>query len=272
MFDQLLDTEILHKLAPYFLFAIGACFGSFANVVIYRWPQGESCITPRSRCGACKTPISWYDNIPLLSWCLRRGRCRACGVKFSIRYFLVELLMAGLFSASYHFVGPQWYLIEVLIFIFGLVTASFIDLDHFLLPDVITLSGLGLGLFGAFLNPDRSFSDAFLGALLGGGFLWAIAYFYFLLRKQEGMGGGDIKLLAWIGAVLGWKSIAFVIISSSLIGSVIGLLLALRSKDGMKTMIPFGPYLAFGAVLFLFGGQGLADWYLQLFLPALNSQ
>jgi leader peptidase (prepilin peptidase) / N-methyltransferase len=268
----LFDFDVLQILAPYFLFFIGACFGSFANVVIYRWPQGESCIAPRSRCGACKNAILWYDNIPLVSWCIRRGRCRSCGTKFSSRYFFVELLMASLFCASYYFVGPSWYLLEVLIFIFGLVTASFIDLDHFLLPDFITLSGLVFGIVGAWLNPERSLADALLGAFLGGGFLWAIAYFYFLLRKQEGMGGGDIKLLAWIGAVLGWKAIAFVIISSSLIGSIVGLALALRSKDGMKTMIPFGPYLAFGAVLYLFGGQGLATWYLQLFIPALNSQ
>ncbi len=267
MFDL---VEALGLIVPFFIFLVGACLGSFANVIIYRWPLGESFVQPRSRCSSCKKPVAWRDNIPLLSWLLLRGRCRYCQASFSVRYFMVELLMGVLFVISYKFIGLHWYLLEVLIFIFGIVTASFIDFDHFLLPDFITLSGIAVGLLGALLNPERQFVDALIGVVMGGGFLWATAYIYFLVRKEEGMGGGDIKLLAWIGAILGWKAIPFVIISSSLLGSVVGLLLASRSKSGMKTMIPFGPYLAIGGVLFLFGGESLGLWYLQIFLPALN--
>ncbi len=251
-------------------FFFGAIFGSFANVIILRLPKGESVVTPRSRCPGCSRQISWSDNIPILSWLLLKGKCRHCQMPISVRYPLVELLMGVVFVLAYHFIGWQWYLLEALILLFGLVTVSFIDIDHFLLPDVFTLSGIVIGLMGALVNPDRSFLDAALGVFLGGGFLWAIAYFYFVFRKQEGMGGGDIKLLAWIGAVLGWKAIPFIIISASLIGTVGGLVAALRGNQGMKAVIPFGPYLALGAVLFLFGGETIGHWYLGLFIPQLQ--
>jgi leader peptidase (prepilin peptidase)/N-methyltransferase len=178
--------------------------------------------------------------------------------------------MGTAFALALYFIGPQWYLAEVLIFLFGLITVSFIDIDHFLLPDVFTLSGMVIGLVGALLNPERSFVDALLGLFLGGGFLWAIAYFYFVFRKEEGMGGGDIKLLAWIGAVLGWKAVPFVIVAASLIGTVGGAVAVLRDRKGLKTIIPFGPYLALGAVLYLFGGESIAHWYLGLFIPELQ--
>ena len=150
------------------------------------------------------------------------------------------------------------------------MTVSFIDIDHFILPDKFTLPGIAIGLGGAFLNPERSVTDSVFGFLLGGGFLWAIAWLYFLVKKQEGMGGGDIKLLAWIGAVLGWKAVPFVIISASLIGSFGGIISAMKSKEGMKTVIPFGPYLALGAGLYIWGGQSLGSWYISLFIPELN--
>lgn len=252
------------------LFVFGSMFGSFANVVIYRLPKGESVVRPRSRCPKCGNMVRWFDNIPIFSWLMLRGKCRNCQNGISWRYPFVELLMGISFSAAFYFVGWNWFLLEVLIFLFGLITASFIDIDHFILPDVFTLTGIVLGLAGALLNPERSFVDSFLGVFLGGGFLWAIAYFYFVIRKQEGMGGGDIKLLAWIGAVLGWKAIPFVIIASSLIGTLGGGVIMLREKQGMKTVIPFGPYLALGAVLFLFGGEGIAHWYLGLFIPELQ--
>jgi leader peptidase (prepilin peptidase) / N-methyltransferase len=135
---------------------------------------------------------------------------------------------------------------------------------------ITILSGIVIGLVGALLNPERSFLDALLGVLIGGGFLWAIAYFYFVFRKEEGMGGGDIKLLAWMGAVLGWKAIPFVIITSSVVGSLGGIWVALKQKKGMKAAIPFGPYLALGAVAYLFGGQEIASWYLKLFIPGVD--
>lgn len=254
------------------LFLFGACLGSFANVVIYRLPKGESVVSPRSSCGSCQKMIPFYDNIPILSWFILGGKCRNCKVRYSFRYPLVEFIMAGLFALAYHFVGPSWYLLEILFLVFGLVTVSFIDIDHFILPDVFTLSGIVIGLVGALLNPEREFLDSLLGVLLGGGFLWLIAYSYFLFRKEEGMGGGDIKLLAWIGAVLGWKAVPFVIISSSIFGSIIGILLAWKTQKGLKTIIPYGPYLALGAVLYIYGGESIGLWYLQLFFPFLNQQ
>jgi leader peptidase (prepilin peptidase)/N-methyltransferase len=263
-------SDVLLRLMPFYLFVFGAIFGSFANVMILRWPKGESVVRPRSRCPHCGHPIRWFDNIPILSWLMLRGRCRDCRAAISWRYPLVELIMASLFTAAFFFVGWNWYLLEVLILIFGLVTVSFIDFDHYLLPDKFTITGMVVGLIGALLNPDRTFLDAVLGLFLGGGFLWAIAYFYYVFRKEEGMGGGDIKLLAWIGAVLGWKAIPFVIISSSVVGSVVGGLVALKQRKGLKTVIPFGPYLALGAVLYLFGGEWLANWYLHLFIPGVH--
>ncbi|MBK9323851.1 MAG: prepilin peptidase [Bdellovibrionaceae bacterium] len=254
----------------FFFFYIGACLGSFANVVIYRLPLGESVVRPRSHCQSCKKSISWYDNIPIFSWLLLRGRCRNCGTRFSVRYFFVELLTAILFVLAYFYIGLNWNLLEALIFIFSLVCCTFIDFDHMILPDQFTLSGIIIGLLGAWLNPERNFMDAIFGVLLGGGFLWAMAYFYYLFTKQEGMGGGDIKLLAWIGAVLGWKAIPFVIMSSAIVGSVVGLILARKQNQGLKTVIPFGPYLALGAGLHLFGGQTIGLWYFNLFLPAFS--
>lgn len=254
-------------LVTFFIF--GALLGSFGNVVIYRLPKEESVIKPGSHCYSCKAPVKWYDNIPIFSWFILRGKCRHCGAKFSFRYALVELLMASLFALSYFYVGLSWSLVEYLLFIFGLVVCTFIDLDHMILPDEFTLSGIVIGLVGAYLNPQRHFLDAFFGVLMGGGFLWGMAYVYYLLTKQEGMGGGDIKLLAWIGALLGWKAIPFVIMSSAIIGSVVGLIAARKQKAGLKTVIPFGPYLALGALMYLFGGETIALWYLDLFLPGV---
>lgn len=251
-------------------FVLGAIFGSFGNVVIYRLPKEESVVKPGSHCYSCQQPVKWFDNIPILSWFILRGKCRNCGAKFSFRYALVEIIMAGLFVLSYHYVGISWSLVEYLLFIFGLVVCTFIDLDHMILPDELTLSGIVIGLVGALINPHREFLDALFGVLMGGGFLWGMAYVYYLLTKQEGMGGGDIKLLAWIGALLGWKAIPFVIMTSAIIGSVVGIIAARKQKAGLKTVIPFGPYLALAAILYLFGGETIALWYLDLFLPGLS--
>lgn len=265
MFDVVLQLSPIYGIV--FFFMIGAIWGSFANVVILRWPEGESVITPRSRCGSCKQPIAWYDNIPILTWFILRGKCRKCGAKFSVRYAMVELVMGSLFALSFWKLGWSWTFAESLPFIFGLVTASVIDLDHFLLPDIFTLSGIVIGLLGALLNPDRNFWDALIGAVCGYGFLWALAYFYFLLRKEDGMGGGDMKLLAWIGAVLGWQNIPFVILCSSILGSLGGLAVALKDKSGMKAVIPFGPYLAVAALLILFAGEWLSQSYFEWLFP-----
>jgi leader peptidase (prepilin peptidase)/N-methyltransferase len=254
-----------------FVFIFGALWGSFANVVALRYGTEKGVVWKRSHCLHCGKTIAWYDNIPVLSWFLLRGHCRHCHQKFSFRYAFVEFLMGLLFLLAYQHYGFSISTLEFFIFIFALVAASVIDVDHYLLPDVFTLSGILIGLCGSLINPDRTFLDALAGVLLGGGFLWSIAYLYTLLRKEEGMGGGDIKLIAWIGSVLGWKSIPFVILVASVLGTAGGLLVMSRQKKGLKSVIPFGPYLAAAAVLYLLWGEDIGLWYLNLFVPGLLS-
>jgi leader peptidase (prepilin peptidase)/N-methyltransferase len=253
-----------------FFFVIGLLLGSFANVVIVRLPKEESVIHPRSHCTKCNRPIAFYDNIPVFSWLLLRGKCRHCKASISIRYPLVELLVGVLFAAAYLKMGLSWTFLEYLILIFGLVIISFIDIDHYIIPDSFSLGGIVLGLAGSFLNPEREVMPSVYGVLLGGGFLWLIAYLYILIRKTDGMGGGDIKLLAWIGAVLEWQSIPFIILVSSVIGSIVGIYMAARQKSGMKTVLPFGPFIAMAALVYILGGKGWAMDYLQLFFPWLG--
>lgn len=256
--------------APVFAAIFGLIFGSFANVVILRLPKGESVVTPASRCPKCSTKIKWYDNVPVLGWLWLRGRCRACGQSISWRYPVVEALSGALFVAVFLKYGFSWLTLEYIVFCWSLLVVSVIDLDHMILPDVFTLSGIVIGLLGAVLNPEREFLPALAGVLMGGGFLWAIAYLYWIWRKEEGMGGGDIKLLAWMGAVLGWKAVPFIVLVSSLVGSMLGIAYAMKSKAGLKSTIPFGPFLAVAAILYLLGGMELGDWYIGLFIPALD--
>ncbi len=240
--------------SPYFLeltlFFLGAIFGSFANVLILRIPEGKS-IIPSSACPHCQKRIAWYQNIPILGWLFLRGRCAQCKKNISPQYLIVETLMATLFVVAYLQLGWSWFLLEILIFIFMSVTASFIDLKHYILPDVFTLGGLALGLLGALLNPERSFWDGFLGFLIGGGFLYLTAYLHFLLRKVEGLGGGDIKLVAWIGSLLGWQSLAFVFTIASVGGVLAAVSVHLLGKKSLKDPIPFGPFLTMGALLYV---------------------
>ncbi len=249
-------------------FLFGAVFGSFANVVIYRLPKSEN-IWGRSHCMNCQKMIPWYQNIPLFAYFFLKGRCPQCSQKFSIRYPLVEFLVAVLFALTIYFYDVSWLSLEYLILVLGLVIGSFIDFDHMILPDEITLGGIVLGLIGAWLNPERLFLDALLGVLFGGGILWLVAYIYFVFTGREGLGGGDIKLLGWLGALLGWKAIPFIILTASISGSVVGLLVSRQKSEGLKTMIPFGPFLALGALLYLFGLKSVGYWYVDLFFPAL---
>lgn len=247
-------------------FLFGAIFGSFANVVIYRLPAGES-ILGRSRCKKCGKTVPWYHNIPIFSYFVLKGKCSTCKEKFSLQYPLVEFLMASFFAVVVYQYGLTWLTLEYLIMVFGLVTCAFIDFEHMILPDEITLGGLAIGLIGAALNPERSFYEALLGVLFGGGILWLVAYVYFVFTGREGLGGGDIKLLGWLGALLGWKAIPFIILSSSIVGSVVGLIASKKNEDGLKTMIPFGPFLALGALLYILGLKSVGLWYVQLFIP-----
>ena len=252
MFDFFLSLNIYWQVLVFFFY--GAVFGSFANVLIYRLQQEKPIsLFKASFCPHCSSPIPFYWNVPIISWFLLKGSCFKCSGKISFRYPLVEFLMAVMFPLLFFMIGWKWFLIEALIFGFALLVASFIDWDKMILPDSLTLSGIGIGLLGAFLNPERSFMDAVLGVLFGGGILILIAYFYYLIRKKEGMGGGDVKMLAWIGAVLGWKSLFFVLFCSCVLGSVLGagMIMLQSNKKVLQTEFPFGPYLALSAFVFI---------------------
>lgn len=244
-------NQDIYYLVIFFIF--GGLLGSFANVVIVRLPAGESVVFPNSHCRSCKKAIPFYFNIPIFAWLFLRGKCFYCKAKIPMQYFFVELVMASLFALTYWRLGFSYTLIEGLILVFGLVTSSFIDLKHMILPDEFTIGGLVIGLIGAALNPERYFLDAVIGVLIGGGFLLALAYFYYWWRGVEGMGGGDIKLLGWLGAVLGWQGIPTVVMVASLVGIVIGggYILIKKPADGMRAGIPFGPFLSLGALVYL---------------------
>jgi len=247
-----------------FAFVFGTCIGSFLNVCIYRIPAGMSIVRPGSSCPRCKTEIAFYDNIPILSWLLLMGKCRSCKAPIAVRYPLVELV-TGLFAAASSIsFGPTPQALVVFAFIATLIVVAFIDLDHRIIPDTISLPGIPLFFLAAFAVPDITWQARALGILAGGGSLFAVAWGYQLLTGREGMGGGDIKLLAMIGAFIGWQGILFTLFSASAIGTIAGLLAMARSGKGMKLAIPFGPFLALGAIIYLFFGQSIIFWYANL--------
>jgi len=242
-------------------FVFGACIGSFLNVCIFRIPAGASIVRPPSSCPRCKTRIAFYDNIPILSWLLLMGKCRACGASIAVRYPLVELL-TGLFAASaIVFFGPTWHALAAFAFIAVLIVVSFIDLDHRIIPDIISLPGIPIFFIAAIAATDLTWQSGAIGILAGGGSLYAVAWGYQAITGREGMGGGDIKLLGMIGAFIGWQGVLFTLFAASAIGTLVGILAMVRSGKGMKLAIPFGPFLAMGAVLYLFFGKPIVHWY-----------
>jgi leader peptidase (prepilin peptidase)/N-methyltransferase len=253
------------------LFLLGAAIGSFLNVCIARIPNRQSVIHPASHCPKCQTPIAFYDNIPVISYLLLRGRCRACGEVISPRYLIVELLTASLTAALYTQFGFGLAFFSALVFVAGLIVISFVDMDVRIVPDVISLPGIIIGLlfsllrYTVFHDPFElvpSPLSALLGVVVGGGILLALAWAYEAFTGVEGMGGGDIKLLAMIGAFLGWPSIPVTLFFSSLGGSVIGLTAMLVKGVGRRYAMPFAPFLCLGALLYLFFGKELIDFYL----------
>ena len=240
--------------------AIGLCIGSFLNVVIYRLPIGQSIVTPPSRCRTCGYQLRWYDNIPVLSWVFLRGRCRKCGVGVSIQYPIVELVTGALFVLVIWMTPPGPLLATRLILVCILIALFGIDLEHQILPNVITLPGIAIGVLLSLIAPP-GWKDALIGALLGGGVLYAIAGAYYLWRREEGMGMGDVKMLAMIGAFLGWKAVLVTLVLSSFAGAIIGLALMAAERGTMKFALPFGTFLAIGAVVSMFVGEPLVAWY-----------
>lgn len=247
-----------------FAFVFGAVVGSFLNVCIYRMPLDQSVVSPGSRCVGCGTAIRWYDNIPVISWLLLRGRCRFCQAPFSFRYPLVELITAVLSLLLFMKYGLSPSYGVMFLFCAALIVITFIDFDHQIIPDELSLPGIVLGFLSSFFLPEPGWISSLLGAVAGWGSLALIFYGYLWLTGREGMGGGDAKLLAMMGAFLGLQAIPFIIFASSLVGTVAGLsIMAVQRKD-RHLAIPFGPYLALGALLYIFVGPQLIQWYLQL--------
>ncbi|MBI5561246.1 MAG: prepilin peptidase [Deltaproteobacteria bacterium] len=249
-------------------FLFGAVVGSFLNVCIYRIPAGLSVIRPGSRCGCCGSAVAFYDNIPILSYIILRGRCRACGVGFSAQYPIVEALAGLLAAALFYVFGLSVELFVYSAFAAALIVITFIDLERRIIPDVISLPGIPIGFAASFFLASPGVVDSAIGILFGGGLLLGIAMGYYLLTKKEGMGGGDVKLLAMIGAFLGWKGVIVTILLGSGSGAVIGGALMLVAGKKSKYAVPFGPFLSIGALVHLFFGDALISWYINAALGA----
>lgn len=242
----------------------GLAVGSFLNVCIHRLPRGESVIAPPSRCPACGQRIRWFDNIPLVAYLALRGRCRHCGAAVSPLYPLVEAATAALFLLQYREVGLDPLLAPRLLFSAAMVVLFVIDLRHRLLPDVITLPGIGAGMvFALFLDPG--WMDAAIGAIAGGGSLLAISEAYYRLRGVEGLGLGDVKMVAAVGAFLGWQTMLVALILAFVLGAAVGAGLIAAGRGGPRTALPFGSFLAVTSVAATLVGAPLIDWYLSLY-------
>ena len=243
---------------------LGLAVGSFLNVVIHRLPLGASVVRPPSRCPRCDYQLRWFDNVPVLSWVLLRGRCRRCGAAISARYPIIELVTMGMFLLHYGVFGWTALMAVRLVFACALIVLFAIDLEHHLLPNSVTLPGIGVGLIVSTVLPP-GLRDAALGTLLGGGVLWGIGEAYFRYSGQEGMGGGDVKMLAMIGAFLGWKLVLVTLVLSSVAGSLIGLMVIAAKRGGMKYALPYGTFLALGALAASLVGDRIVAWYAGLY-------
>lgn len=246
-------------------FAIAALFGlvvgSFLNVCIYRLPLDQSIVWPASRCTACGRPLSWYENIPVFSYLVLRARCRTCGEHISAMYPIVELVTGAVFVLVYWRFGLTPLLPVRLVFACAMIVLFVIDLQHQILPNEITVSGIVAGLVASlFLEPG--WRDALLGALAGGGSLWLVAWTYERLRHREGLGFGDVKMLAMIGAFLGWKLMLLTLVFACFTGSLVALLLMAARRADWQSKLPLGTFLALGAVPASLVGQAIVNWYL----------
>ena len=249
------------------VFIFGAMIGSFLNVCIVRMPQEKSIAFPRSHCVHCQQLIPWHDNIPLLSYFLLGRKCRYCHKKISARYFVVELVTAGSFVLFYRFFGLHLVLIPYLVFHCGLIVATFVDLEHRIIPDEISVGGMIAGLIFSFLIPQLHDTSLHLwglgrslwGVLIGGGSIYAMGMLGDFLFKKESMGGGDVKLLAMAGAFLGWKMALVTFFIAPFFGAFFGLIVKLRTKE---SVIPYGPFLSAGALMSLFWGKEILHWVL----------
>jgi leader peptidase (prepilin peptidase) / N-methyltransferase len=243
-------------------FLFGSLVGSFLNVCIYRLPKEESIVFPGSHCPACQAAIRPWDNIPILSFLLLRGRCRACGSPIAWRYPLVECLTGFLFAVTVSRHGVTPLALSLLAFLSALVVIAFIDLDHQIIPNAVTMPGIPLGLLVGLLLGEPPILDRVMGTLAGAGFLYLVLFFGSALYGQEAMGEGDLNLIALVGAFLGWRGVVVTILVGCLAGSAVGLTLIGLRRLQRREPIPFGPFLAFGAFVAAFWGEQAVAWYL----------
>jgi leader peptidase (prepilin peptidase) / N-methyltransferase len=258
---------MLNPAIVFIIFLFGLCIGSFLNVCIYRLPASKTITDPpRSICPSCNRQIRYYDNIPILSYLWLKGRCRHCGTRIPFRYVVVEL-MTGVVAVGilFHF-GLTLEGLIYFVFISSLIIMTFIDIDHRIIPDVITLPGILIGLIASLALPTVGFKNAIVGMLVGGGSLWLVAWVYYLLTRKDGMGGGDIKLLAMMGTIVGLKGVIFTIFVSSAVGTVVGVTLMIIKGKDMKFAVPFGPFLSIGAITYIFFGHEIIRAYFNLLI------
>ena len=243
------------------IFILGLIVGSFSNVCIYRIPRNESIIYPASHCPKCSTTIRPRDNVPLLSYIILKGRCRNCGSKISIQYPLVELLTGIIYLIIYLIYGLSIQSLIYIILSSALIIIAFIDLNEQIVPDVISLPGIGAGLILSFFVPYISFINSVLGVFVGGGIILIIGLVGSAIFKKEAMGGGDVKLAAMVGAFLGWKYVILALFLGFFIGALAGIFLVLSKIKNREDMVPFGPFIALGSFITILCGEKILVWY-----------
>jgi len=241
---------------------LGAAVGSFLNVCIYRLPRSASVVTPASACPHCRRALTWYENVPIVSYLALGGRCRTCGTAIGSQYPIVEALTAAMFGFAYWYYGPGILLVSRLLFGCALIVLFAIDLEHHLLPNAVTLPGIVAGFAFSFFT-EPGWLASLIGILVGGGVLWGIAELYYRIRHEEGLGMGDVKMLAMVGAFIGWQLTFLTLMMASIAGSIIGVGLIVTHRGGMKYALPFGTFLAIGAAAAATVGPSILHWYLE---------
>ena len=242
----------------------GAIIGSFLNVCIHRLPRDTSIVWPASACPTCGRALSWFENIPIVSYAFLLGRCRTCRAPISMRYPIVEALTAAMFALAWWYYGPGPLLVSRLVFGCALIVLFAIDLEHHLLPNVITLTGIIIGFLLSFTTDQPGWRSSLIGIVAGGGVLFLIAEGYYRVRHEEGLGMGDVKMLAMMGAFLGWPLAILSLMIASVAGTIVGIALIVTGRGTMKYALPFGTFLAIGAAVSAAAGQAILRWYFRL--------
>ncbi len=241
---------------------LGACVGSFLNVCVYRWPEGQSVVSPPSTCPGCGSRIRWHDNVPVFGWLWLRGRCRACGERISVQYPLIELTTASLWVAAVLRYGFSWEALSAALFFTLLLGIALTDARTYIIPDQFTLGGLALGLLLSLAPGGIEPMQALLGAVLGFVLLWVVAVLGEWVFQKPAMGGGDIKMMAMVGAFLGPAGVPLTLFLGALLGTLVFLPISMKTEK----LVPFGIFLALGAGITQPWGNAIIGWYLRTFI------